>query len=224
MTATHQDYWERNIKGFSGFYDKGSEENIAGPKALVPFYKFLVFPLEKNVMKKRFKLTTDFIQRNIKPGSSAADIGCGSGIFTKYMVFCGAGKVYALDFTQSALALTKGLLSGEELKKVELICRNVARQQIPKSDVALALGVLPYVEDIKVFFQNVLPFTSCVLFNYLEQDVFCNRVRQTIKALDPRKYNYHRTQEIIALLSAYNFKVTRRSRIGQGYLIEAALS
>ena len=77
MNIKHQEYWEKNIKGFSGFYDKGSEENISGSVLLKSFYKTVVFPIEKSLMKKRFQMTLDFIQRNVKEGKVVADIGCG---------------------------------------------------------------------------------------------------------------------------------------------------
>ena len=44
-----KEYWERNISGFAGFYDTGSEEKIMAPFPLNFIYRMFIFPIEKKI-------------------------------------------------------------------------------------------------------------------------------------------------------------------------------
>ena len=42
--ANRKVYWEKNIEGFTGFYDEQSEERIQGNLLISHLYKKLIFP------------------------------------------------------------------------------------------------------------------------------------------------------------------------------------
>jgi SAM-dependent methyltransferase len=199
-----QDYWNKNIGKYAGFYDRGSEESLVGPRALTYAYRKLVFPIEQRVTRERFEITKRFLAAHVTPGCSVVDIGCGSGVFSKLAVELGA-NVLSLDFAASALELTRGKLDDEQAKRVQLRLFDVMKEKAPQSDVCLTIGVLPYISDLRPYFENVLPYAKKVLFNYLEAGNGFNRVRRAIPILNVRHYSYHRRHSIESALTAYGF-------------------
>lgn len=215
----NKEYWEKNIEGFSGFYDTQSEETINAPGWFSPLYKKFIFPVEKKYMRQRYDFVCDYIDTNVKKGMKVADIGCGSGVYTKRMIEKGA-FVYALDYAQSAVGLTKKNLNNIEANSSEVLLFDVTRQKIPDVDLAISIGVLPYISGIETFFSNTLPHTGEFLFNYLSADNFLNRMRKKIKMLDVRNYSYHNFNEIHRNLSLYNFNINRKEKLATGFLVE----
>lgn len=215
-----KEYWQENISGFSGFYDKQSEENIRGFLPFTFLYKHTVFHLEKKYMKQRFDMVMNFIQSNVQGSKRVADIGCGSGIYTKAMVNQGA-HVYAIDFTQQALDLTRHALSVKECLQVEFICADIHEQSIPSVDVAIAIGVLPYIDNLDKFFDHILPQTHHVLMNFLNADDVLNQIRARLKWLDVRGYSYQRIDDIKQKLAQRGFDIVRILPLATGYMIEA---
>ncbi len=72
---SNAEYWEKNIEGFSGFYDKKSEENINGNSLVTYFYKKIIFPIEKKYMLERYNYVINYINNNVFAGMKCADIG-----------------------------------------------------------------------------------------------------------------------------------------------------
>lgn len=215
-----KEYWEENIQGFSGFYDKGSEENLHGPRLLTSIYKKAVFPLEKKYMRQRFDMVSAFIAKNIRPDMDIADIGCGTGIYTKQMASLGA-KVHAIDFSNSALELTKKNLSPKELGFVEFHKFDVRSRSIPLSDISIAIGVMPYIEQLDGFLDNILPYTSCFYFNFLDADSWINIVRYKLPLLDVRGYHYHSVRELHDKLAARDHEIVDIRKLATGFLVES---
>ena len=214
-----KEYWENNIKGFAGFYDKNSEENINGNKLVSWLYKKVLFPMEKKYMYQRHRYVINFINNNIFSGSKAADIGCGSGIYVKKMIQKGA-FVYAYDYAQNAINLTKENLTAEELQHAELSLFDVSKEQIKKVDAAISIGVLPYVEDHATYLKHILPHTEVFLFNFLNKNNFMNRCRRKFTFLDVRYYSYHSLKDITDVLREYNFEIVKKQKLASGYILE----
>lgn len=216
----NKDYWEKNIEGFSGFYDTSSEESIIAPGWLKPLYKKLVFPLEKKYMHDRYNYLCNYIDTCVKPGMKVADIGCGSGVYTKRMIERGA-YVYALDYAESAVMLTKKNLSGANQNSFEVRLFDVVTQKIPAVDLAISIGVLTYIDESDVFFENVLSNTGLFLFNFLDKNNRLNRIRQNLSWLDVRNYSYHEFQGLEKTLNSYGFAISQKQKLATGYIINS---
>jgi 2-polyprenyl-3-methyl-5-hydroxy-6-metoxy-1,4-benzoquinol methylase len=217
--AIKKEYWEKNIENYSGFYYVKSEENIKIPFGLSAIYKKFLFPLERKVTLERYNNVCSFIDKNIKSGMKVADVGCGSGIFSKKIIEKGA-FVYAMDYTASALELTKRNLGHEELNQIELIQVDITKNKIPPVDIAISIGVLPYIDELDKYFGNILPNTNLFLFNYINKYNIFNMVRRILSFLNVRNYSYHDFNEISTLAGKYGFKVVEKKKLGTGFIIE----
>lgn len=216
----NQNYWEKNIEGFSGFYDKKPEENIPAPAGVSFFYKKFIFPLEKKFMYQRHIAVSDYINKNVKANMTTADIGCGSGVYVKKMIQC-QSFVHAYDYAESAITLTRKNLTGAELEKCELKQLDITKEHIPQVDIAISIGVLPYIDDFQLYLDNILPYTNYFLFNYLDKNHLLNSLRRSVlKFLDVRKYSYHSTDEIVDVLKKYNFVVVKKTILATGFILE----
>ncbi len=214
-----KNYWEKNIRGFSGFYDEKSEEEIIAPLIIKFLYKRFLFPIEKKFMANRYNIVCNYIQKNVKPGMKVADVGCGNGIFTKIMANSGA-KVYAIDFTQSALDLTKDKLTINEQKLVDLIHLDITSDHIPHVDLAISLGVLTYIDEIDYYFNNILPYTGLLLFNILDSNHILNIFRKKVIMFDVRNYSYHCISEIRKVLYQSNFEIVHTQKLATGFIFQ----
>lgn len=217
--AVRKDYWEKNIGGFAGFYDRKSEERILAPPLLASLYRRFLFPIEKRYMKVRYDLVSRYLEEHVRAGTVAADIGCGDGIFTKKMLELGAEKVYALDFTESALELTRKRLGGQETERVEFVHSDISKTPISKVDLAIAIGVLVYVEEVEAFFANVLPHTDRLLVNFVNAGNPLNRLRRRLKVLDVRRLTYQRLPDLERILDRHGFVVTQVDPLATGFML-----
>lgn len=221
--AGTKEYWEKNIGGFAGFYDKKSEEDFKAPFLIKHLYKLLVLPIEKKYMRDRYEMICGFIEQNVEPGMKVADIGCGSGIHTKLMANK-CKKVYAIDYAQSAIDLTANSLSPEEMQRVEIMKLDITLDHIPDVDIAISIGVLPYINELDSFFGNILPYTKRFLFNYLDITNFFNRFRRNFPILDVRHYSYYDSKAISNGLKEKGFAVNELHRLATGFVIDAIRS
>ncbi len=214
-----KEYWEKNIENYSGFYYVSSEENINIPFGLSVIYKKFLFPLERKVTLERYNNVCSFINRNIKNGMKVADVGCGSGIFSKKIIEKSA-FVFAMDYTSSALDLTKRNLLPDELNQIELTQLDITKNSIPRVDVAISIGVLPYIDDLDKYFEHILPYTNLFLFNYINKYNIFNMVRRVLSFLNVRNYSYHNFSEISTIADKYGFKVVEKKKLGTGFMLE----
>ena len=217
---TSQEYWQKNIQGFSGFYDRTSEEALQGPSFLTSAYKTIIFPLEKKYMQQRFNMVSTYIARYTRAGMSIADIGCGCGIYSKQAASLRA-KVYALDFVDNALTLTKANLTADELKRVQFSKMDITRQAIPKVDMAIAIGVLTYIDKLGSFLDNILPYTDLFLFNFLDAESWLNIVRKKMPVLDVRGYYYFSVSDVRQELAARNFEIVDIQKLATGFMVQS---
>jgi cyclopropane fatty-acyl-phospholipid synthase-like methyltransferase len=218
--TTSQGYWEQNIEGFSGFYDTGSEEKLSGPPLIRGLYRAFVFPIEKRFMRVRYDMVRTFIDLEVRSGTRVADIGCGSGVFSIAMAQKGA-DVLALDFAQSALRLTERNIPEGLRPQVVIRHHDIALAAIPNVDLALAIGVLPYLEDAGAFLENIAPRCNVLMFNFLNFRNPINRVRNVFRIIDPRGYFYHDKLEIERALRKCGFARCEFKRLATGYMTYA---
>jgi SAM-dependent methyltransferase len=214
-----KEYWEKNIEEYSRFYKERSKEVLHGSRLLAWVYRYTVFPIEQKVTRARYKYVCNFIESAVKPGMDVADVGCGNGIFTKLMA---AKKVHvhAFDFTDAALKLAGENLTSDEMNYVSLEKLDIAKQAISKVDAAIAIGILPYVEDAKEFIDNIAPYTNRIFFNYLDNANIINNIRKSLLFLNVRKCFFHNNGVIEHELSLHNFGIVRRIKLVTGYILD----
>ena len=105
---------------------------------------------------------------------------------------------------------------------VSLKQSDITLEAIPEVDIAVSIGVLPYISDYKKYLENILPHTNLVLFNFLDSKNFINRLRKNLLTfLDVRKYSYHSLNEISNELTKHNFQLIMVTKLATGFIIEA---
>ncbi len=215
----NKDYWEKNIESYSGFYYVNSEENIQLPFGLSVLYKKFLFPLERKVTLERYNNVCAFIDKHVKKGMKVADIGCGSGVFSKKLLEKGA-YVYAFDYAESAVELTKKNLSTVAVSNIEVSQFDITKNCIPDVDAAISIGVLPYIDEVDKYFHNILPHTDRFLFNYIDKNNLFNLTRRMMSFLDVRSYSYHSQKEISSLVHNNGFSIAENKKLGTGFILE----
>ena len=223
MSVTDQQrYWDENIDKWGELYldISHSHESLRGPAWLRAIYKRTIVPIEAKLMTERYRLTMAFIERFVKPGLVAVDVGCGTGIFTVEMLRRGA-RVKAVDFTPSALDLTRSLVAKvipEAADRVEYHLMDVAKQRLPESDAVLAMGVTPYLDDLAPFYRNILPTTKVFYCLSLNPSHWANRLRRIVPIINVRRMNCFAPRDVDALLASHGWRLIERRPFATGYL------
>jgi SAM-dependent methyltransferase len=171
-------------------------------------------------MAKRYALTMKFIDQYVRAGVVVADIGCGTGIFTVEMLRRGA-QVRAIDISESALSLTRSMVQSlvpEHARNVEFFQLDASRQGLPNSDVALAMGITPYMENLEPFYDNILPNTKVFYCLVLDPRHWANVVRTLLPVLNVRSIRCFERRTVSALLAKHNWKLIERRGFASGYL------
>ncbi|MBL4657214.1 MAG: methyltransferase domain-containing protein [Flavobacteriales bacterium] len=215
----NQQYWEENIEGFSGFYDTISEENIQGASGFTWLYKKFMFPIEKKYMMDRHKAVSDYINENTESGMKVADIGCGSGVYCKMMLERGV-FVYGLDYAESAVKLTEKNLESASAEQYKIEQFDITSSKIPEVDAAISIGVLPYIADLDIYLDNVLPQTDKFLFNFLDMNHPLNRLRKSLPFFDVRSYSFHKFQDVKSGVEQRGFSIVRKTPLATGFILE----
>ena len=215
-----REYWEQNIERFGRVYYDSSEEHLIGNRAVVSIYRRLLFPIEKAYMRRRHRLVTAYITANVRDTDTVVDIGCGDGIYTERLVRL-ARSVHALDLTDKAIELTRQRISEEYRERVSFARRDVCEAPIPRCDVALAMGVVPYIASFADFADHTLPFTNKIALNYLDRRNLLNRLRRRLTSLDVRNYSYHDPRDVEAAFARHGFRIIERAGIASGWFVAA---
>jgi ubiquinone/menaquinone biosynthesis C-methylase UbiE len=84
----------------------------------------------------------------IKPGEALADIGAGTGFYTRRLAKATGDKgvVYAVDIQQEMLDLLTNKLSGENIRNVRPVLGTVSDPKLPRAALDLVLLVDVYHE------------------------------------------------------------------------------
>ena len=214
-------YWEKNIEGFSKFYDTKSEETLNGSWLFNFLYKLTLMPIEKQYMKERHDKVCSYVESNVSEGIRFADIGCGSGIYSKLAAQCG-GIVDAYDFSSSAISLTNKNLIGFPKERYSVYQSDIIGSAIKPVDIAISIGVLAYIDNVSVYLSNILPYTKHFYFNFLDSNNCLNRIRKKLTFLDARGYSYHSLSEVISVLKKFSFEAHEVQSLATGYLIKSS--
>jgi ribosomal protein L11 methyltransferase len=217
-----KDYWDKNIDNWGKFYleSSHSQEEFNSPSWLTKLYGGLVVPIEARLMAQRYRLTIDFIDRYVKPGMVVADVGCGTGIFTVEMLKRGA-RVIAIDISASSLESTKKnvfINAPESLDLVRFLQLNVSEKSIPTVDIAIAMGVTPYVTEIEPFYQNILSQTRIFYCLVLDPKHWANKIRHIFPILNVRNVHCFNRNRIDDILRRNNCSLIERLDFASGYL------
>lgn len=215
--AARHDYWQENIAGWAGFYDRESEERLVGFAPWVWAYRRFLLPIERRYMRRRYELVCRFIDNEVPEGATVADIGCGSGVFTGRIAEK-AGGVYALDFAQAALDLTAKTIPDTLRDRVSYALIDVTQEPIPRADVAIMIGVLPYIDGVSALRENVLSRTDRLLVSFLDESNALNRLRKKITLLDVRTYAYHSRDAVERAFDESGFDLTNLQQLATGWL------
>ena len=217
-----KEYWDKNIDNWGKFYleSSHSQEEFNSPSWLTQLYRGLVVPIEARLMARRYQLTIEFIDRYVKPGMVVADVGCGTGIFTVEMLKRGA-QVIAIDISKSALESTKKNIvtnAPELLDSVQFLQLNASEKTIPIVDIAIAMGVTPYVTDIESFYQNILSQTQIFYCLVLDPKHWANKIRLIFPLLNVRNVHCFDRNRIDDILRRNKCSLIERLDFASGYL------
>ena len=218
-------YWDRNIEEWGRFYlgTSHSGETLNGPQWFSDVYKKSIGRHEARLMGIRYALTRDFIRRRVSAGTTAVDVGCGTGVITLELLKSGA-QVVAVDFAPRALELTQELVarelpeSGDRLTVRQL---DIQVDAIPECDLFLAMGVTPYLPSMEIFFHNTLPHSSHGFVSFVDQRHWANQLRRKVPALNVRNLQFFDSSKVAALWAQFGFELITSTSLGTGYVQEA---
>jgi SAM-dependent methyltransferase len=217
-----QKYWNQNIDKWGELYldISHSHESLDALPLVGYLYNKFIIPRERRLMSERYRLTMKFIDNYVKPDMIAVDVGCGTGIFTVEMLKRGA-KVKAVDFAQSSLDSTRALvekLCPDMVNNVDYLLLDVSKGRLPDSDVVIAMGVTPYLDDITPFYKNILPTTTVFYCLILDPNHWANLVRRVAPFLNVRNMNWFSKSKIDSILKDHEWELIERKPFASGYL------
>lgn len=216
----YKDYWNRNIEDWGKFYLDISHghEDLDAPKWLGSIYNKSIAKYEARLMRERFSRTLKFLDENIDPGVVFGDIGCGTGVFVIEALKRKA-DVIAMDFSKRALEVTK--------HNVERFFPNanvryehidISREGLPNTDLAIMVGVTPYIQNIDLALNNVLASTNILFAHYVDPNHWANKLRKTISALNVRRLICHNQDTVDKIYFANGFVLHDRNKFATGYI------
>lgn len=217
-----QEYWNQNIEKWGELYLRisHSEERLNAPLWLESLYHTFITPIEARLMRERYMLTMSFIEQHISTDMVTVDVGCGTGIFSVAMLKKGA-SVIAVDYTPSSLDLTRRAvetLVPQSSSKIRYILMDVARDVLPLSDVALVMGVTPYVNNVSNFMGNLLTTTDKIYCLFLDPKHWSNKLRKIFPILNVRSLHFHDKDTINNFYNYYGWELLDRKMFASGYL------
>jgi cyclopropane fatty-acyl-phospholipid synthase-like methyltransferase len=220
MTRKYEEYWNRNIDLWADKYLEISHghESFDRPAWFTAIYNATVGRIERRLMKHRYQLTIQFIDEYVGRGTRFSDLGCGTGIFVVEAAKRGA-IVTAVDFSESSLnAARKTVEHYAQEASVTFIQADVQRIALPEADVTLAMGVTPYLTEIKGFLRNVLPSTGILCCQYTDPHAWASVIRRLFPILDVRSLQCYGAEEIDAIYRENGASLLRRSAFASGYI------
>ena len=221
QNTVRKNYWDENINSWASLYldiSHGHEKFSCNP-ILSWIYNRTIIHIDARTMKLRYTLTKNFLEKHANGSGTFADIGCGSGIFSIQATKLFA-KVICIDSSNGSLEQTR-IATRDVQTPIEYHQLDVISGAIPKSDVALLVGVLPYIADIRQVLDKILAATDCILMNYCDENNVFNGLRRLIKPLNVRNLHFHNTRDVLNVIEKNNFLVEAVHTVGTGYLLEA---
>lgn len=216
----YRQYWQDNIARWSELYLDISHghEKLEAPHWLGKLYNSTIAKHEARLMRQRYELTARFIDRNVSAGCVFADIGCGSGIFVVEALKRKA-RVCAIDFSDQSLALTKAnverYVPNGDVSYHKL---DISQDELPRSDVAIMVGVAPYLSDMDSFLDRILASTDILLIQYVDPYHWANRVRRLLPFLNVRRLIFHSPRDVALAYTQRGWRLLERVRFGTGFI------
>jgi SAM-dependent methyltransferase len=220
MSEKYQRYWDTNIEKWGELYLDIShgDETLNAPPWVARLYNRTIARLEAKLMRERYARTIEFLDASVGRGSVFADIGCGTGIFVVEALKRGA-TVMAIDFSAKALEVSReNVLKHMPEGSVSYHQLDIVKQPIPSCDVALAMGVTPYLRDLSAFMDNVLPYTKLLCCQFTDPHDWANRLRTLVPALNVRDLIFHAPETVDRLYSRHAWAVRKRGRFASGFI------
>jgi SAM-dependent methyltransferase len=213
-------YWDRNIDRWGELYLDISHghETLAGPAWCSSLYNASIGRIERRLMLERYARTIAFIDACVKPGMVFSDLGCGTGIFVVKALLRGA-IVNAIDFSPTALEITKqNVLKHCPGARVTYQHADVQADELPISDVTLAMGLTPYLTDLAGFMERALPKTKLWFCLYVDPTNWANRIRMALPMLNVRGLRCYSKHEVDILYARHGWTLKNRQSFATGYI------
>ena len=216
----YESYWDHNIDKWGELYLEIShgDEALSAPRWFSKIYNASIGRLEAKLMKDRYNRTVEFLDEYLDPGMVLTDVGCGTGIFVVRALKNGA-SVNAVDFAARALEITKMRVDQySPSNNVKYLQLDVQKKPIPESDVAIAMGVAPYISDLPAFLMNILPRTKLFFCLFIDPDHWANQLRSALGFLNVRELQFHSRKQVDAIYSQLDWKLLNRTNFATGYI------
>ena len=218
-----KNYWDENISKWGDLYLQISHghESLNGNRFFTWLYNRLIVPYEAKLMKQRYKKTVDFINTELKKGATLNDLGCGTGIFIVESLKKGV-KVNAIDLSETSLQITQTNVDTKcptLASNVEYFQADAQEQTLPEGDVTICVGVLPYIENLESFMQNLLGSTQVALVQYTERKNIFNFIRSILPFLNVRNLQFQTEKEMQSCAQQNGFEITGSEPFATGRLL-----
>jgi len=218
--SDYKNYWDKNIDKWADLYLQISHghEELDAPGWLGKIYNATVAKHEAALMRERYAITLSFIDSHVKPGKVFADIGCGTGIFVVEALKRGA-KALAIDFSDRSLEVTKeNVAKNAPGSDVSFFQLDVENQPLPKSDLAIMVGVTPYLAGLDRFLGNVLASTDLALIQYTDPFHWANIIRTVLPFLNVRRLVFHSKAAVDASYQKRGWILVHRRKFATGFV------
>ena len=106
----------------------------------------------------------------------------------------------------------------ESKVRVRCLKLDIQNQQIPASDVSLAVGIVPYIGDISEFFSNAMANTTSALVSFVSESSFYSRIRRRASFLNVRNVKFHNVDDVDRCWLEYDFGANSRQKLGTGFI------
>ena len=212
----YKNYWDKNLVNWTNQYinlTKKNEENFRTNFFVKFLYKNIIYNLELKSTKDRLKISQKFLEEHKSIKKVLNDIGAGNGFVTKKFIKK-FKKINYIDFSKEAINSLKKIKGSKKIYYIDKI-----KQQMPRSDLAICLGVTPYIEkkfQIK-FLNNIVSNTKIALIHYLDKNNFFNLVRIIIPTLNVRKVNVYSKDFLDNYYKKIKFILKKRIYFGTGF-------
>ncbi len=201
MGIDKKEFWEKKIQGWEK--DRYRIEDGEGKVKTDSSH------LAGSSLQFRFESTAELLKPYLD-GKKILDIGCGTGIFYNEIKDTNLEHYYGFDFAESAILEGKKKFEGP---KCSLFASNIEDFDFPECDIAIALGVLDWLEndEIEALFKKTYP--RKFLFAISEKQASITLWIHAIYCFLSYGWKsqgyvpkYHTTDEIIKIAEAVGYK------------------
>jgi len=213
----YKSYWNENISKWGDLYLDASHghEVFDRPAWFSSLYQKSIGRIERRLMRSRYERTCNFLRSYVMPGDTVSDIGCGTGIFLQEALRCEAGHVHAIDFSESALQVARAHINSA---KVSYHLMDVQTGRIPDSDVAIAMGLTPYITDLPAFLRNAIRSAKVLQCLYVDPKHPANRVRSAIPMVNVRNLQMYSPETVDSIYADVGGQLIDRRKFATGFI------